>query len=49
VSRGPDDERPPICPTCGVTMVPAELSAQARSVGDWICLECEETGADDPA
>jgi hypothetical protein len=39
-----DDERPPICPTCGVTMVPAALSAREASDGDWICLECEETG-----
>jgi tRNA(Ile2) C34 agmatinyltransferase TiaS len=37
-----DDERPPICPVCGVTMLPATLSAgEAR--GDWICVECEET------
>jgi hypothetical protein len=28
-------------------MVPAELSAHVQSAGDWICLECEETGADD--
>jgi hypothetical protein len=44
------DERPPICPTCGVTMVPAELSAEpdARDGdGDWICVECEETGEPD--
>ena len=39
-----DDERPPICPTCGVTMVPAALSAEERPSEDWICLECEETG-----
>jgi hypothetical protein len=39
-----DDERPPICPTCGVTLVPAALSAQAGLTADWICLECEETG-----
>ena len=39
-----DDERPPICPTCGVTMVPAALSAEQGRDGDWICLECEETG-----
>jgi transposase len=38
-----DDERPPICPTCGVTMVPAVLSAREDATGDWICLECEET------
>jgi ribosomal protein L37AE/L43A len=42
-----DDEAPPICPVCGVTMVPAELSARrSRSTG-WVCLECEETGADE--
>jgi hypothetical protein len=42
-----DDERPPICATCGVTMVPASLSAVEESVGDWICLECEETSEPD--
>jgi hypothetical protein len=41
-----DDDRPPICPACGVTMVPAELSASRRRDEDWICLECEETGED---
>jgi hypothetical protein len=25
-------------------MVPAALSAREASDGDWICLECEETG-----
>ena len=44
---GVDDERPPICGTCGVTMVPAELSARDPRDGDWICLECEETGERD--
>ena len=39
----PDDDRPPICPRCGVTMVAAELSAHARPTADWVCLECEET------
>jgi hypothetical protein len=38
-----DDERPPICATCGVTMVPAALSAREERADDWICLECEET------
>jgi hypothetical protein len=42
-----DDERPPICATCGVTMVPASLSAREERVGDWICLECEETSEPD--
>ena len=42
-----DDERPPICPTCGVTMVPASLSAEENPAGDWICLECEETSEPD--
>jgi tRNA(Ile2) C34 agmatinyltransferase TiaS len=37
------EERPPICPACGVTMVPAVLSAHTPRDGDWICLECEET------
>ena len=38
------DERPPICPSCGVTMVPGALSADPERADDWICLECEETG-----
>ena len=42
-----DDERPPICPACGVTMVAADLSANADPDGDWVCLECEETGEPD--
>jgi hypothetical protein len=42
-----DDERPPICPACGVTMVPAALSATTQREADWICLECEETGDPD--
>jgi hypothetical protein len=42
-----NDERPPICPVCGVTMVPAALSAQKERSGDWICLECEETSEPD--
>jgi hypothetical protein len=43
-----DDERPPICGACGVTMVPAALSARDPDGdgADWICVECEET--DDP-
>jgi hypothetical protein len=28
-------------------MVPAELSARDAPAGDWICLECEETGEQD--
>jgi hypothetical protein len=28
---------------CGVTLVPAELSARGHTGGDWVCLECEET------
>ena len=39
-----DDDRPPICPRCGVTLVPAVLSADRAAVGDWVCLECEELG-----
>jgi hypothetical protein len=42
-----DDERPPICPTCGVTMVPAALSAHEQRDDEWICLECEETDEPD--
>jgi hypothetical protein len=44
-----DDERPPICPTCGVTMVPAALSATNHSARDWVCVECEESGEPDAA
>jgi hypothetical protein len=36
------DDRPPICETCGVTMVPAALSASEEPEGEWVCLECEE-------
>ena len=39
-----DDDRPPICPRCGVTMVPAALSAESGLEGEWACLECEELG-----
>jgi tRNA(Ile2) C34 agmatinyltransferase TiaS len=39
------DDDPPICPVCGVTMVPAALSAEGQSDADWVCVECEETGA----
>ena len=35
--------RPPICPVCGVTMLPAALSARESQRDEWICLECEET------
>jgi tRNA(Ile2) C34 agmatinyltransferase TiaS len=42
-----DDERAPICPRCGVTMVPADLSARDARTSDWICLECEETAESD--
>ena len=38
-----DDERAPICPACGVTMIPADLSGQDEHSGDWVCAECEET------
>jgi hypothetical protein len=43
----PNDERPPICPACGVTMVPAELSARGAIDRDWACLECEESDQTD--
>jgi len=36
------NDPPPICPRCGVTMVPATLSADDTAEGDWLCLECEE-------
>jgi hypothetical protein len=38
----PADDRPPICATCGVTMVPAALSARHDHDCEWVCLECEE-------
>jgi hypothetical protein len=41
------DNRPPICPRCGVTMVPAALSAGDKQEGDWVCLECEELDEDE--
>src|SRR4029079_16223259 len=41
-----EEEHPPICPACGVTMVPAALSARERCGAAWICLGCEEH--DDP-
>ncbi|HEX4323259.1 MAG TPA: hypothetical protein VHZ77_01380 [Gaiellaceae bacterium] len=39
-----DENEPPICPTCGVTMVPAGLSAVRQPGAEWVCLECEENG-----
>lgn len=39
-----DDERAPICPACGVTMLPSELSAGEPGKDDWVCVECEESG-----
>ena len=42
-----DDDQPPICPVCGVTMVPAALSGRDDVSGDWVCLECEETDAEE--
>lgn len=41
------DDQPPICPRCGVTMVPAALSADEHRDGDWACLECEELGEEE--
>jgi len=41
-----EEDRPPICPRCGVTMVPAALSADDEHEGEWVCLECEELGED---
>jgi len=39
-----EDDRAPICPVCGVTMLPAALSARAGQDDEWICVECEELG-----
>jgi hypothetical protein len=47
ILQGVDDDRPPICPACGVTMVPTALSAAGEQDGDWVCLECEVTGEPD--
>ena len=44
---GNDDHQPPICDRCGVTMVPAALSADTERDGEWVCLECEELGEAD--
>jgi hypothetical protein len=44
-----DDDRAPICPVCGVTMVPAALSGQEMPGVEWVCLECEETAEPDNA
>lgn len=38
-----NDDQAPICPACGVTMVPGVLAAQKGRAGEWVCLECEET------
>ena len=46
-TSGVDDERPPICPACGVTMVPTALSEREGRDDNWICLECEVTGEPD--
>jgi hypothetical protein len=40
-------DQPPICATCGVTMVPAALSADEDHEDEWVCLECEELGEDE--
>jgi hypothetical protein len=42
-----NDDRPPICARCGVTMVPAALSGEDNREGDWVCLECEELHEED--
>ena len=42
IRRVDNDDRPPICATCGVTMVPAALSADEGNEDEWVCLECEE-------
>jgi hypothetical protein len=39
-----DDDRAPICPVCGVTMLPAELAAEDADGAEWVCVECEEAG-----
>jgi tRNA(Ile2) C34 agmatinyltransferase TiaS len=34
---GMEDDRPPICPACGVTMLPSE-----QRPDEWVCAECED-------
>ena len=34
---GADDERPPICPACGVTM---GIVVDEGGATDYVCLEC---------
>jgi hypothetical protein len=38
-----DDDRPPICPACGVTML---LDPETD---EWVCAECLDAGADPSA
>jgi hypothetical protein len=47
LSDAGNDDQPPICVRCGVTMVPAALSADTARDGEWVCLECEELGEPD--
>ena len=42
-----EDDRPPICPRCGVTTVPAALSADDSHEDEWVCVECEELDEDE--
>jgi hypothetical protein len=42
-----NEDGAPICPTCGVTMSPATLSAAIPRGADWVCLECEDAGESD--
>lgn len=42
--RDDEEDRPPICPVCGVTMVAAALSVRPARDEEWVCLECEERG-----
>ena len=42
------EDEPPICPACGVTMVPAALSSRSPVGVEWVCLECEENGEPAP-
>jgi tRNA(Ile2) C34 agmatinyltransferase TiaS len=37
-----DEERAPICPVCGVTMLPGALAGSSDGSDDWVCVECEE-------
>jgi hypothetical protein len=44
------EEEPPICPRCGVTMLPDKEGLLDREglpdAGGWVCAECEDAGVE---